>query len=198
MNSIIYRFCLFLLCFLFLGNAEEVKAQIGVHTTIDEILAGAFQNTQPQYKTLWLQQSVKERFNHDLGFSVNGLRIRYWQENDRTLWILDEIGKEYPITFAYIIDSALQSTNNSYSPETLNGEIHSVTVMEYRESRGGEIRHDFFRTQFEGIQLKGDRLDQKIDGITGATLSVLAMEKTAKMALWLHQEALKKPPQAKL
>lgn len=166
-----------------LSGAGSVSAQIGVHATLDEVLTKAFSDAESEYKTLWLQNSVKERFEHDLGFEISGLRARYWQSKNRTLWILDEIGKEYPITFAYIIDSIPTS-------ESHDSQISSAIIMEYRESRGGEIRHDFFRRQFNDIRLDGNQLNQKIDGITGATLSVWAMEKTAKTALWLHKEAL--------
>ena len=90
------------------------------------------------------------------------------------MWILEEIGKDYPITFAYLVEE---------------DQVLFAQVMEYRETRGGEIRHSFFRQQFDGIRLKESKLDRRIDGITGATLSVNAMSKMAKQALWLHREA---------
>ena len=155
--------CLSPLCF----------AQQGVYATLNEVLEQAFPNTTAQQETLWLTNEVKERFEEQLGFEVFGLRQRYWQGDGKTLWILDEIGKEYPITFAFVVE---------------NNAINSAIVMEYRESRGGEIRHDFFRQQYNGVRLSESKLNQSIDSITGATMSVDAMSKMAKQALWLHRE----------
>ena len=155
--------------------AQISWSQQGSYATLDEVLERAFLDNAPQIQTLWLHKELKQEFKAALGFEPEGLRQKYWQQGDRTLWILEEIGKEYPITFAYVVDS---------------GMIVSAQVMEYRESRGGEIRHSFFRKQFDDAQLEGNKLDRHIDGITGATLSVNAMTKMAKQALWLHAEAL--------
>ena len=50
--------------------------------------------------------------------------MRYWQSGSRTAWVLDEIGKEQPITTGIIVE---------------NGKILSVDVLAYRESRGAEV-----------------------------------------------------------
>ena len=45
----------------------------------------------------------------------------------------------------------------------------------------------FFRDQFEGMTLNADyKLSKKVDGITGATLSVKSMGKMAALSLALH------------
>ena len=57
-----------------------------------------------------------------------------------------------------------------------------------RGLRGGEIRQLFFRRQFEGMTLdQQDRLSAPVDGITGATLSVDAVSRLARLALVLHK-----------
>ena len=64
--------------------------------------------------------------------------------------------------------------------------------MAFRESRGWEIRHDFFTAQYRGLGLAADgALSREVDGITGATLSVRAVNRAARLALWLaaRQEA---------
>ena len=111
---------------------------------------------------------------HILGHAPSGMRVRYWQDQERTTWILDEIGKELPITTGIVIDH--------------NG-IERVRVLIFRESRGWEVRHDFFTDQFRGARMnnKGD-LDRNIDGISGATLSVRAVEKLARVALLLNSK----------
>ena len=70
-----------------------------------------------------------------------------------------------------------------------DGAIEDVRVLEFRESRGWEIRYPFFTRQFQNARLQGDRLTQNIDGITGATLSVRAMKRMATAALLLHEHS---------
>ena len=70
-------------------------------------------------------------------------------------------------------------------------EIFNVSILEYRESRGGEIRYPFFTRQFQqaGLSVEGRYgLDKTIDGITGATMSVRALKKIATLALFLHRQ----------
>jgi hypothetical protein len=60
----------------------------------------------------------------------------------------------------------------------------------FRESRGWEVKYPFFTDQFARIGLTGEgELDRQIDGITGATLSVQAMKRMARVALRLHDES---------
>ena len=92
----------------------------------------------------------------------------------RSAWILDEIGKELPITIGVAV---------------ADGAIDNVRVLEFRESRGWEVRYPFFTDQFSNARLgSGQRLDRKIDGISGATLSVRAVTRIASIALLLHDQ----------
>ena len=125
--------------------------------------------------TLWLTGDLKQRAADILGHRYAGLRVRYWGEGNRTVWILDEIGKEMPITIGVAVDG---------------GAVADVKILEYRESRGGEVRYPFFTRQFKGLSLDNEdrnRLNGNIDGITGATLSVAAVRKIAILALVFHQ-----------
>ena len=70
-----------------------------------------------------------------------------------------------------------------------NSQIEQVKVLVFRESRGWEVRHDFFTNQFKQASLKdNNRLDKTIDNISGATLSVRAIKKLAAIALLLDQQ----------
>ena len=70
-----------------------------------------------------------------------------------------------------------------------HNKIESIKVLAFRESRGWEVRYPFFTDQFSDVALKENKqLDRHIDGISGATLSVRAMTKMARLALFLHQE----------
>ena len=69
-----------------------------------------------------------------------------------------------------------------------NGRIERVRVLIFRESRGWEIRHAFFTDQFDNASLyKDTQLDRHIDNISGATLSVRAVTKLARVALLLDK-----------
>ena len=135
---------------------------------LDEVFAGQ----TPDPKILWLTGEVREQAGAILGHPPGMLRVRYWAAGEaRSAWILEEIGKEEPITAGFVV---------------AEGRLEQVKLLVFRESRGWEIRHPFFTDQFTRARLKGDRdLDRGIDGITGATLSVRAMKRLARLALYL-------------
>lgn len=117
----------------------------------------------------------KEKVTKILGHKYNKLRVKYWIKDNRTAWVLDEIGKEKPITTGIVID---------------RGRIEKIEVLTFRESRGWEVKYPFFTNQFKGIAIKNtqnNQLNKNIDGITGATLSVNALSAQARMALYLHR-----------
>jgi len=102
--------------------------------------------------------------------NFQGLRVRYHAEGQRTVWVLEEIGKYKPITVGISVS---------------DGAIEKLQVLAYRESHGWEVKQDFFTRQFIGAKLsKKWRLDEDIDGISGATLSVRALKKLARLALY--------------
>ena len=128
------------------------------------------------WKTLWINKEQREQIEAILGRSFSTFRIRYWGEEGRTGWIFEEIGKELPITVAVVIEEE---------------KIIDLTVMEFRESRGGEVVYPFFTGQFLSAKLEAGEtfgLDKNIDGITGATLSVRALKKIATLALYCDQQ----------
>lgn len=173
----------FYFCTLWIG-ALSFSANAEVLKTPEAFLSEAFADfPEPQRKSFWLKQELKDDFLDQLDYRFHQLRIRYWVSNSRTAWILDEIGKEQPITMGVVVDGN--------APGKLN--IVSVDILEYRESRGWEVKHDFFTRQFVGANLrthsKKPELDRSIDGITGATLSVRAVKKVATLALLLHAQA---------
>ncbi|MDT8309911.1 MAG: FMN-binding protein [Methylophaga sp.] len=142
----------------------------GVYQTNEAFLNEVYDQTVPKSDVIWLKGEVREQVKKILGHNYNGLRIRYWKQNNRSTWILEEIGKEEPITFGIVI----------------NGDsVEKVKVLAYRESRGWEVKHPAFTQQFNDAKLKNQALDRNIDGITGATLSVRAMTAVVTLALYL-------------
>lgn len=87
--------------------------------------------------------------------------------------ILNEIGKEMPITFLVCI-----------SREKDLPEISYIDVLVYRETRGGEIRSKMFLKQFFGKSEKDPvSVGKDIRNIKGATLSAWATTRVVKKAL---------------
>ena len=140
-----------------------------VYQTRDDFLREQF-GTPPQAGVLWLDSAAQDKLKAVLGHSYGQARLRYWRADGKTAWILDEIGKEYPITAAFVVK---------------NGAIEQVRVLVYRETRGMEVRYPSFLQQFVGSSLMDGKLSRTIDGISGATLSVHSMERMARAALVL-------------
>lgn len=146
----------------------------GTYQQPTAFLNEVFSNKVPQAKKMWITGKTREVAAEILQHKPNRLRISYWQKDSRSVWILDEIGKEQPITVGIVIS---------------NGKIERIKVLVFRESRGDEIRHPFFIKQyFKAALTEQYQLDQSIDGISGATLSVRALTKLARLALYLSQQ----------
>ena len=142
----------------------------------EQFLASAFTDASPEQKTLWITNDIRQRAQDSIGVVPSSLRMRYWSNGVRTAWVLEQIGKEQPITLGIVIEAE---------------HIVDVRVMSFRESRGGEIRYPFFTAQYQGVALSDGRtLSRDVDGITGATLSVKAVNRAARLALWLNAQAL--------
>lgn len=160
-----------LLLILAVCAAQVVTAD--VYEEPEVFISKVFDGNPPAASTLWLKSEQKQRVRELLGHDLAALRVRYWGRDSRTAWILEEIGKEQPITTGIVVNG---------------NEIERIQVLIYRESRGYEVRYPFFTDQFQGIGLQGDRLSQPIDSISGATLSVNALTRLAKVALYLHTQ----------
>ena len=143
------------------------------HISPEEFLQRVFANVEPDSGTVWLTGETAEVATRILGHKPDYLRLRYWHAQGQEAWIVDEIGKTEPITIGVVIS---------------DNAIKDIQVLAFRESRGWEIKHDFFTRQFKGIGLDGRlQLDSVIDGISGATLSVRAMNNVSRLVLYLSQ-----------
>ena len=150
--------------------------EAGRYPETDEYLRGVFPAELPAAKVLWVTGELRDGVERMLGHDFKSLRVRYWYDGAKTAWVLDEVGKEMPITIGVSVDA---------------GAIDNVKVLEFRESRGWEVRYPFFTDQFVEARLgPNERLDRNIDGITGATLSVSAVTRIARIALLLHEHVV--------
>ena len=146
-----------------------------VYETRADFLSRAFNDSPPEPAILWLSGERKSAVRQILGHDYAALRLRYWCQGERSAWILDEIGKDLPITVGIIIEK-------NY--------IKNLRVLTYRENRGGEVVTASFTDQFNHAAIEETKqLDVRIDGISGATLSVQALTRLATMALFLNTES---------
>ena len=163
---------------LSLAGGSAAYAWETVHQEPAEFLGQQLPGCRQQ--ALWLTREVKTRAEELIEHPYPGVRVRYCAADGKTAWILDEIGKTEPITSGVVV---------------ADGHIESVRVLVFRESRGGEVHRDAFTRQFTRASLQPDgKLDLPIDGITGATLSVQALKRQAKLALYLDSVVRKAEP----
>ena len=157
---------------LVLGAAAAGWVRGDVYQEPDAFVAEVF-GSKPAPKVLWLTKDIQAQAAAILGHPPAQLRQRYWSDARRSVWILEEIGKEEFITAGFVV---------------ADGRVDHVRVLVYRESRGGEVRYPAFLKQFKNSKLaQGNTLDRSIDGIAGATLSVGAMERMARLALFFDR-----------
>ncbi|MEQ1889108.1 MAG: FMN-binding protein [Alphaproteobacteria bacterium] len=172
---------IFAACFALVIQALAAGAD--VYQTPEKFLTQTFgAGKVPAPEIVWMTGALAAQAQAALGHKAAALRLRYWALGARSAWILDEIGKTEAITAGFVIE---------------NQKIAQVQVLEFRESRGGEVRHPFFTNQFIGLSLqeKG-QLSEPVDGISGATLSVRAIESMAKLALVLARHVAPAPGRA--
>jgi Na+-translocating ferredoxin:NAD+ oxidoreductase RnfG subunit len=93
--------------------------------------------------------------------------------------LVDEvIGKHELITYAVGIGG--------------DGAVRGVEILDYRETRGGEVRDPRWRAQFVGKRRGAPlRLEQDIQNISGATLSCRHITEGVRRLVALHALALK-------
>ena len=171
----IMKYIFFSLFFFFCISISHAK---GVYKTEENFLKEVFNQTVPPSQSLILKKDLRKSVNQILGHRYSGLRIKYWQNENTSAWILEEIGKDELITFGFAIKEK---------------KISQAEVLIFRETRGWEIKYPAFTSQFIGGQLANNKLTKNIDGVAGATLSVWDMTSVAKLALFLDEYVKKQP-----
>ncbi len=165
-----------ILSILVFFSSNLALAAESVYQSPEDFLANTF-TTKPEPERLILSGDLGKEVKSILGHRYKKIRVPYWLEGCRSAWILEEIGKERYITTGFVV----------------NGQgLEKVKVLIFRESRGWEVKHDFFGEQFVNAKLtKKNRLDKNIDNISGATMSVDAVTNISRMALLLHNHVTK-------
>jgi len=165
------NYLLFITLLGFLTGSINTYAK-GTYQTPENFVSEAFKQQVPEPVIAWIKDDLRKQVEEILQHKSKIKRTRYWKKDSRTVWILEEVGKKKPITVGIIID---------------NNKITRLKVLVFRETRGWEVRYPFFTKQFNQLSLMSDnKLSKSIDGISGATLSVRALDKLARIALLLN------------
>jgi len=157
--------------FLFALSCNNYVFSKGVYQTPEDFLIQTF-DTTPEPERVILKGDLAKEIKEILGHRYKKIRVPYWQEGCRSAWILEEIGKEDFITTGFVVNSQ---------------GLEKVKVLIFRETRGWEVKHDFFSDQFKQAKLtEKNKLNKNIENISGATMSVDALTSISRMALLLH------------
>ncbi len=158
------------------AESPDGPEHIVVYLTLEEALEEVFEEAD----TVWAETRTAERED------LRALERRLgWRVVDSTYTIHRGVGGGKPMGFAIVSNEI-----GLYRPITFltkideDRKVEAVHVMVYRESRGGEVRRQRFLRQYRGKGLKSSiRINRDIIGVTGATLSVRALNAGVKKAL---------------
>ena len=161
-------------------SAVEI-GPIQVYMTAEEAQAKIFPtlaSTRLEVKDV--STALKEQAEAQLGrrFAEDSLRVHLlYDAADRLLGyaiVTEEIGKYRPITFMVGVDPQFK--------------VEGAAVLIYRESRGGEVRRSRFLRQYRGKSSADPiRINRDIVNISGATMSVQALNFSVRKLLYLTQ-----------
>jgi len=163
-------------------ESPDGSEHITVYLTLEKALQKAFDEPDSLWSETWTPgEDDVRRLERRLGWRVPDSTFTIYRavRGEDTMGyaiVGDEIGLYKPITFLVKISEARR--------------VESVQVMVYRESRGGEVRRQRFLRQYKGKDEKSPiRINRDVIGVTGATLSVRALNAGVKKALAVVQAA---------
>ena len=142
------------------------RAGVAPETFVNESLG-----VLPAKQKILLQGEVQDAVRSVYGGRYPAFSIPYWEQDGARVWILKARGKHGYVQAGFVVR---------------DGRLCSASVLSSKEQRGRFIETSRFLKQFDGAGLKESRkIDRRIDGVSGATLSVNAMKKIARLALVL-------------
>ena len=163
---------------LVLGWTDEVLAT--VYLTREEATRLAFgPSATVAEESKWLTPAARAAVEQRLGRPVPEERFTFYvgrsaQAVEGYGVLLNEMGKHEPITFFVAI-----------APD---GHVKDVMILEYRETRGGEVRQKNFMKQYVGKTSQAPlALEEDITPLTGATISARAISDGVKKALLIWE-----------
>jgi len=154
----------------------------GIEEKTESIIKSEFgENIELEYSKFQIEEKVKSEIESQSKQRFFSESIFVWSitANDTliALGLMDNVyGKAQPITFLTIF--------------TLDGKIHSNHIIKYREEHGGQVINKDWNKQFIGMD-NNSIINQKVDGISGATISVEALKKGVKKLTLLFENIQK-------
>ncbi|MFQ5696731.1 MAG: FMN-binding protein [Myxococcota bacterium] len=164
-----------------LGLALALVPLLGgrVHLSLDQTLARAFPEAQEfRERVFEVTPEVSARVSRELGYPLPERYVvfheaRFSGRPSEYAIEMTETGKSLPMRFLVAIDR--------------RGAVDQVILMQFLEPRGYEIERELFRRQYRGkTRSSAIRRGRDIRNISGATISVDAMNRGVKRALALY------------
>jgi Na+-translocating ferredoxin:NAD+ oxidoreductase RnfG subunit len=159
---------------IFLSVCCALAARAEVYATEEQALKIIFPKaTQVTREIKSLTPEQREKLHKDTHLRFPEREYTFVVTPNGRALVMNEIGKSEAITFMVGIGP--------------DGRVSDVVVMEFRESRGWEVKEKRFTSQFKGKKVKDPiRVNQDIMNYTGATLSSEALARGVKRALLLN------------
>ncbi len=124
-------------------------------------------------KIIIVDEKINAIYRNIFKYNYPAKKIIYWTNNGVNTWILLANGKHG------IIETRAT---------TKNGIIKNYKIISSKETFHRQISSNRFLRQFNGISLKKrNKLNNKVDAISGATVSSTAIKNTAIFALRLDE-----------
>ncbi len=143
--------------------------------TLPEAFIEASLGSVPAEQQIVLLGEVEQAARSAYGGRYPASMVSYWQLEGRRVWILRARGKFGYIHAGFVVEG---------------GRLVDTEVLSSKEKRGRMISSDRFLQQLAGLGLrKNGTFDRRVDGYSGATVSVNAMKKMVRLALVLDSEA---------
>ncbi|MBI9021512.1 MAG: FMN-binding protein [Verrucomicrobia bacterium] len=156
---------------LFIFYAVLSLVGLGMAGESPEQFAETVLGVLPVTQTIRLSGGVQKGVQEAYGGRYPGFAVSYWQQSRQRVWALRARGK-HGFVHAGLV--------------TQEGRLIQIKILSSKEQRGRMIETPRFLEQFAGAGLgDGATLDQRIDGISGATYSVNAVKKMVRVALYL-------------
>jgi hypothetical protein len=161
-------------------SAFVAPSAFAVHyLTVDQAQRAIFPGKSFAGAPIKLAPSQRKAIEQASGVRVLHDEQQVWRVSGGGWFIVEEVvGKHEFITYAAGINA--------------DDSVKQIEVMDYRETYGGQIRDQKWRTQFVGTTSKSTlKLDNDIKNISGATLSCRHIADGMKRLLAFYEIALK-------
>jgi hypothetical protein len=75
--------------FLVILSLQTPAFANGIYQTAKQFISSSFNGESPKSKALWLSNDDKVAISDIMSHEYNRLRVRYWQQENETVWVLE-------------------------------------------------------------------------------------------------------------